>query len=321
MEQAILIAVVIPCYRTGKRAVEVARQCLRFADAVICVDDNCPSQTGQCIRDAALGPTVVVLQHSENKGVGAATKSGIQYAIKHGYDVIVKLDSDGQMDPERIPALIKPLLSGKAQLCKGNRFTDVDSIAGMPIVRLIGNIGLGFMTKLSTGYWELFDPTNGFLALTAETAKSIQLHKTDNRYFFETDLLFRCGLYDIVVVDIPMLSIYQDEVSSLRPAKELIHFSCKHLQVLFKRIFYQYFLLDFNPGSIELIGGALAAVASFLIACNSLYSNLRYDQATPIGTQTAFLASIFIAVQLLLGFISYDAAVRPMLRRIKATLL
>lgn len=314
-------AAVMPCYRTSTQAVKLAQKCLQFVDLVICVDDSCPQHTGTKISAANLGPQVVVLKHSTNQGVGGATKTGISFALAHGYNIIIKLDSDGQMNPENIPRLIKPLLTGKAQLCKGNRFTNLESMSGMPTLRLIGNIGLGFLTKLSTGYWELFDPTNGFIALSADTAQLVRLDKTDDRYFFETDLLFRCGLADIVICEIAMPSSYNGEISSLRPERELIRFSRKHLQILAKRIFYQYFLLDFNPGSIELVGGLCAATLSLVIALKSIFNNINYNQATPAGTQTLFLALTFIAVQLLLGFVSYDAATRPVLRRIKSTFL
>ena len=85
----------------------------------------------------------------------------------------------------------------------------------MPIVRIIGNIGLGFITKLSTGYWELFDPTNGFIAIRSEVLNEISLEKIDNGYFFETDLLFRCSLSNILISEIPMDAVYASEKSSL----------------------------------------------------------------------------------------------------------
>jgi len=115
-------------------------------------------------------------------------KSGFIYALKFNPEIVIKIDSDGQMDPVLIPKLIEPLLEGTSELTKGNRFTNPKSIKKMPIIRIIGNIGLGFITKLSTGYWELFDPTNGFIAFKASTLKKIRLKKTDDRYFFESDL-------------------------------------------------------------------------------------------------------------------------------------
>ena len=104
------------------------------------------------------------------------------------------------MDPNYIPNITKPIIEGNAEFVKGNRFKSLEMIQKIPKVRLFGNLGLSFLTKLSTGYWELFDPTNGFIAFSSSTIKKINLYKVDNRYFFETDLLFRCGIYNYMIL-------------------------------------------------------------------------------------------------------------------------
>ena len=77
----------------------------------------------------------------------------------------MKVDGDGQMDPAEIPSLVAPVLSGEADYVKGNRFWELEGLAAMPAARLVGNAVLSFVTKFSTGYWNVFDPTNGFTAL------------------------------------------------------------------------------------------------------------------------------------------------------------
>ena len=124
----------------------------------------------------------------------------------------------------------------------------------MPKIRIAGNLGLSFLNKLSTGYWELFDPTNGFIAFKVSALERVRLDKVDNRYFFESDLLFQSALAQITFSQLPMKSVYGDEISSLRPMKEIRQIAGKHLINFFKRLVYQYFLLDFNAGSLELLG-------------------------------------------------------------------
>lgn len=99
--------------------------------------------------------------------------AGYREAIKDGADIIVKIDGDGQMDPALLPKIIFPLLKGRADYAKGNRFYDLAHIRRMPTVRLIGNAGLSLISKLSTGYWQTFDPTNGYTAIDARVADSI----------------------------------------------------------------------------------------------------------------------------------------------------
>lgn len=308
---------VIPCYRTTTTAALVAKKCLEFVDLVVCVDDCCPDRTGDCIESLINDERLKVIRHQRNKGVGGATKSAIRYAIDMNVDIIVKLDSDGQMDPDLIPDLMMPLLDGKADMCKGNRFTDLDVVVSMPLVRLLGNTCLSFLTKISTGYWELFDPTNGFLALTIKTANRIQLDKLDDRYGFETDLLFRCGIHDLVIAEMPMKAIYADEVSSLNPYREVYRLAIRHVTIGFKRILYQYIILDFNPGSLSMLLGLAFGTVAFMVGIRSLVKGVLTGVPTPLGTQTIFLACFIIAVNLIIAFVFYDSTQRPLVRRIK----
>ena len=159
------ICTIIPCYKTPKKVLNVVRQCLEYSDLVICIDDFCPFKSGDQIEKNFKTEKLVILRHMRNKGVGGAMKTGIKFALEKNVDILVKIDSDGQMPPYLIPELVKPIIEGKAEVTKGNRFRNPGVLFKMPKVRLIGNIGLGFLTKLSTGYWELFDPTNGFIAI------------------------------------------------------------------------------------------------------------------------------------------------------------
>ena len=156
-----VIAVVIPCYRVTKHVLEVIAKIGAEVSAIFAVDDCCPDASGDFITENCNDARVVVLRNPENMGVGGATLTGYRAAIEAGADVIVKIDGDGQMDPSLIPAFIAPIIEGEADYTKGNRFFDLEEIRAMPKTRLLGNAVLSFATKLSSGYWNLFDPTNG----------------------------------------------------------------------------------------------------------------------------------------------------------------
>ena len=188
----------------------------------------------------------------------------------------------------------------------------------MPTLRFIGNFSLSFLTKLSTGYWELFDPTNGFIAINSSTLNLFNLNKIDNRYFFETDILFRCSINDIVVKEIAMEAKYGDETSNMYPIAEIPNFLIKHILIFHKRILYSYFIYDFNPGSISLVISFLLGIVSILFGGFYYYRGMLNEVQTPTGIQTLFLAMVFISSQFLTNFIYYDVTQRPLFRKLRS---
>ena len=227
------LAAVIPCYRVGSRVADVLRAIGPEVWRIYCVDDGCPEGSGSAVKQAAASdPRICLITHEHNQGVGAAVITGYQQALTDGAEIIIKLDGDGQMDPARIPELVDPLVRGEADYVKGNRFFHLEGLKSMPWARLVGNAGLSFLSKLSTGYWNLFDPTNGYTAIHASLLSVLPLEKVSRRYFFESDLLFRLATLRAVVADVPMEARYADEGSCLRPLRALIEFPLLHLRNL-----------------------------------------------------------------------------------------
>ena len=252
-----LIVIVIPCYRVTSYILDVIARIGDEVSTIFAVDDCCPDGSGDFITKNCTDSRVVVLRNPHNLGVGGAVLTGIVPQLNAGAKVIVKIDGDGQMDPRLISVFIAPILAGEADYTKGNRFFDLEGIRDMPKIRLFGNAVLSFMTKLSSGYWNLFDPTNGYTAIHADVARHLPFEKISRRYFFETDMLFRLNTLRAVVVDVPMDARYGDEVSSLKISKILSEFLFKHVRNFSKRIFYNYYLRDMSLASIELPLGLL----------------------------------------------------------------
>ena len=237
--------------------------------------------------------------------------------FKQDIEIVVKLDADGQMNPDLIPELIKPIIEGTSEASKGNRFTSIDHILSMPKTRIAGNLGLSFLNKLSTGYWELFDPTNGFIAFKISALERVRLDKVDNRYFFESDLLFQSALAQITFSQLTMRSIYGDEISSLSPMKEIRRFAVKHLINFMKRLVYQYFLLDFNAGSLELLGSFAGLTATIILSVKIFIAGFLYNQYATPGEAGLFIILSIITLQLLIAFLYYDSTQQPLLRLLK----
>ena len=301
-----LVAVVIPCYRVISHVLDVIDRIGREVNVIYVVDDCCPDGSGEFVERTCTDPRVRVVRHAENQGVGGAVLTGYECAVRDGADVIVKIDGDGQMDPKLLPRFVDPILRGEADYTKGNRFFNLDDVRAMPKVRLVGNAGLSFMAKISTGYWNLFDPTNGYTAIHARVAAAIPREKLAKRYFFETDLLFRLNTLQAVVIDIPMKAVYADEKSNLSVSKVLPEFFVRHLGNFAKRIFYGYFLRDFSLASIELLASILLLGFGIGFGYHHWALAIESGVSTPVGTVMLAALTTLLGVQFGLGFLAFD---------------
>lgn len=305
------IAVVIPSYRVTRHILDVIQAIGPQVKHIYVVDDCCPDGSGQFVRQHCRDERVVVLEHSVNQGVGGAVMSGYSAAIAAGASVIVKIDGDGQMDPGLIPQFVAPILAGQADYTKGNRFFDLEQIGAMPPLRLFGNAVLSLMTKLSSGYWDLFDPTNGYTAIHADAARHLPFKKISRRYFFESDMLFRLNTLHAVVLDVPMDARYGDEVSNLRISQVVSEFLAKHTRNFFKRLFYNYYLRNMSLASIELPLGVAMLLFGTLFGAWHWLKSAQDDVATPAGTVMLSAMPVLMGIQLILAFLAYDIASVP----------
>ena len=305
------IGVVIPCYRVIAHVGDVIARVGPEVAAIYCVDDACPDSSGDWIEANVRDPRVVVLRNAQNQGVGGAVMAGYRQAIEDGMDVIVKIDGDGQMDPALVTAFVTPILRGDADYTKGNRFWDLREIGRMPLIRRLGNLGLSFMAKASTGYWDTFDPTNGYTAIHSSVAARLPYSAISRRYFFETDLLFRLNTLRAVVIDVPMDAHYGEEVSNLRVGQVLGEFLVKHVRNAGKRIAYNYFLRDFSVASLELMTGSALVAFGLLFGSWHWWRSTHLGYGTPIGTVMIATVALVSGLQFLLAFVSYDISLVP----------
>ncbi|MXN29785.1 glycosyltransferase [Delftia sp. CH05] len=298
------IAVAIPCYKVTQHVLGVIHAIGPEVEAIYAVDDACPVGSGRFIEEHNTDPRVRVLYNPENRGVGGAIVTAYKAAIADGMEIVVKIDGDGQMDPSLLPLFVRPLLRKQADYTKGNRFYRPESVQDMPPVRLFGNAVLSFMTKLSCGYWNVMDPTNGYTAVRTCVLAELPLDKLENRYFFETDMLFRLNTVRAVVKDVPMDSVYADEESNLKIGKVLPEFLRKHASRLWRRYVYNYLVRDFNIGTIYSLSGTL------LVLLGTLFGLWHWigSGSHPATSGTVMLAAlpIIIGIQCLIAFLHYD---------------
>jgi glycosyltransferase involved in cell wall biosynthesis len=301
------VAMVIPAYNVERNIKSVLHGVPSYIKHIIVVDDASPDSSADLVAATAKKDRrIILIRHAENQGVGGAMVTGFRKAFELGAKIVVKLDGDGQMDPDYIPALITPLIEGKADYVKGNRFRDFHSLQQMPLPRRVGNLGLSFLTKAATGYWNIFDPTNGFFAARAEVLAQLPLDKIDRRYYFETSMLANLYLIGAVVMDVPIPARYRNETSNLSIRRALFEFPFKLLGTLFRRILLKYYIYDFSMISLYLL------VSVPLLLFGGIFGSIKWvsyaSRGIPAPTGTVMLPTlcVILGIQFLLSAIDID---------------
>jgi len=304
------VFVVMPAYNEAGHIAGVIRAIPPFVDGIIVVDDASSDRTGDVVNQLQQ-KNLQLIRHDRNLGVGAATITGYRKALDEGADIVVKLDSDGQMDPQQIQKLVRPLTEGAADYAKGFRFQDRESIRRIPKLRLIGNLALSYLVKMASGYWNIFDPTNGFTAIHKTALSMLNLDRISAGYYFETDML--CSLYQIqaVVEDVPLFTRYADEQSKLNPFKALLQFPPRLCCSFLRRILWRYYVRDFSPFSLLFLTGSVLMLFGVLFGLIKWYHGILTGIATPTGTVMLAVVPLFVGFQMFLQAIILDVNAVP----------
>jgi glycosyltransferase involved in cell wall biosynthesis len=306
------IATIIPAYRVEQNIENVLAALPSYIKHVIVVDDASPDSTADRVALIAKKDIrVTLIRHPQNQGVGGAMISGFRKAMELGAQIAVKLDGDGQMDAAHIPALVTPLINGKADYVKGNRFRDFVSLQKMPWIRRVGNLGLSFLTKAATGYWTIFDPTNGFFAVRTEILEQLPLEKIDRRYFFETSMLANLYLINAFVMDVPIPARYGNETSSLSIRRSLIEFPAKLFRTFLRRILLKYYIYDFSITSLYIITGIPLLLFGLVFGTIKWIQYASQNIPAPTGTVMLPTLSVILGIQILLSAVEIDMKSAP----------
>lgn len=307
-----ILSAVIPCYNVAKHIEAVVSHLPEEISNIIAVNDCSVDDTESILlRLQAQTTKLVYVKHEVNQGVGGAMLTGFKKSLELHSDITIKMDGDNQMDSSYIHELIKPITDNEADFTKGNRFRDFSALKTMPLSRRLGNLGLSFCIKAASGYWNIFDPNNGFIAIKNETLRSIDLAKLHKRYFFESSLLIELYYTNAVVHEIPMKANYGDELSGLSITKAFFQFPPKLLKALIRRIILKYFLFDFNIASVYILFGLP------LVMIGAIYGGVNFvkyaSQHIPAPTGTVVIPTLLITLgfQLLLSAVNFDIANYP----------
>lgn len=302
---AAILAVVIPAYNAESSIAAVLDAIPEWVRHVVVVSDGSTDNTSATVRRVA-SERVHLIEHTRNQGVGAAMLTGYDAALALGAEVIVKIDADGQMDPAAISVLARPVLQGEADYSKGNRFIHARELAAMPLHRRIGNAALSFLAKVASGYWPVFDVTNGYTAIHSSVLAALDRNAIARDFFFETSLLIELGRARAVVQDVYLPARYLGEKSSLSARRAAARFPLRLVRATARRLVLQYFIRDFTAVSLYLLVGSLLVLFGTVWGTWHWIVSVQAAVAATTGTVMLAVLPLILGMQLLLQAVALD---------------
>lgn len=303
------VAAVVPAYREELMIARVVETMPPYIDHIVIVDDCSPDDTSGAAERIG-DPRVTVIRHEVNQGVGGAIITGHRAALELGSDVNVIMAGDAQMDPQYLPPLLDKVTDEGYGFAKANRFYSPESFGGMPGHRVFGNIVLSFMTKLASGYWNLFDPQNGYTAIRTDVVRRLPLDRIAKRYSFENDLLTHLNILQIAAVDVPIPAVYGEEVSSIKLRRVIPELLNRLTVGFWTRIWYRYVLWSFSPIALLLFLGLI--LFAFGVAV-SIWLVFQIAASVIATAATVMLAALplMIGTQMLISALQLDIQATP----------
>ncbi|WP_254765131.1 glycosyltransferase family 2 protein [Natrinema marinum] len=295
------VGVVVPSYNEEEFVGNVIDTVPSYVDRIYAIDDCSNDDTWTEIRrhaakmngcasvasadghapvskaetDAGFDRRVVPIRHEENRGVGGVIKTGYLRAREDELDITAVLAGDGQMDPRHLPRLLDPIVDGAADYTKGNRLIAKEYRTDMPRFRLYGNAILTHLTRISSGYWKVMDPQNGYTAISLGALERLPIEDLYEYYGYPNDLLVKLNADEMRVADVPMPAVYGDEESTIRYPSYVRKVSVLLARNFLWRVSVRYVERDFNPKEPLYTAAFIAAAIGTLGGLRTLLSEHR----------------------------------------------
>jgi glycosyltransferase involved in cell wall biosynthesis len=251
------LAVVIPAFNAEATIQAVIAAIPACVDRIVIVNDASVDDTRARIAKS-LDPRIILIDHDRNQGVGGAMVTGFKEALELKSELIAKIDADGQMDPRYLDRFARVAIHHRCDYVKANRFGHLEALPAMPRVRLAGNLIMTFLTKFASGYWNVFDPQNGYVLITRTMLKRLDLERIDRSYFFENSMLINLNIVRARIGEIYLPAQYNREQSSMVIRRILLAFPGKLLRGFGYRIYHKYVFRSLSPFALLFLFGLLA---------------------------------------------------------------
>jgi len=305
MRESLKYCVILPAYNVGRHLATVVSRIPDWVDGIIVVDDASTDDT-LSVAESLADARVLVCHHDKNRGVGGAMATGFRAALGGGYDVAIKMDADDQMDAAELPTLVRPIELGMADYVKGNRFRRTGRPSAMPRARWFGNIVLSFLTKVASGYWHVFDPQCGFIAITAPTLRRLKLDRIATDYFFENDMLIRLNVVDARVVDVDTSSLYGDESSNVSIGRVSWTFPPRLVRGFLWRFVRRHLINDFGLVGFLAMFGSVFTLFGVIFGLYHWYLSSTSGIPATTGTVMIAVVPLILGIQMLLQALSLE---------------
>jgi len=240
------IGVVIPAYNEEKLIRITVDGIPPYVSRIFVINDASTDSTAQ-VLESIKDPRLHVITHEINQGVGAAILHGYKRALKENMDLIVVMGGDNQMNPDQLPKLLMPIIQGKADYTKGNRLLSKEFRGGMSKWRLFGNSVLTMINKISSGYWHIMDPQNGYTAISRKALSGIDIDTLFTYYGYCNDMLVKLNTFGFRTMDVTMPARYGQEKSSIKYSKFMFRVSGMLFRKFLWRLKMKYMILSFHP--------------------------------------------------------------------------
>jgi glycosyltransferase involved in cell wall biosynthesis len=243
------IAVVVPCYNEETQIEHVIQTMPEYVDQIVVVDDSSKDKTVEVIENLTKADSKIkLIKEKQNRGCGGALATGYIWARDNGFDVVVRMDGDDQMDPSELKLLLDPVVSGETDYAKGNRLFTGEAFEMIPKSRYFGNAILTLLTKIASGYWHVADSQSGYTAMNKNILKTLDWRFMYTRYGQPNHLLIMLNVLNFRVRDVPVKPIYGiGEKSGIKVKKVIFTISWLLFKNFLWRMKEKYLIRDFHP--------------------------------------------------------------------------
>ncbi len=286
------VCVVVPAYNEWTQIGRVIETVPDFVDRIVIVDDVSTDGTPDVVKwYQGKNGKVELIRHETNQGCGGALATGYKWARDNGFDIAVRMDGDGQMAPDDLPALIEPVAAGCADYAKGNRLFTGEAYKKIPKARYFGNAFLSLLTKIASGYWHVADFQSGYTALNSRVLKTIDWDLMYKRFGQPNDLLVRLNVYNFRVADIPVKPVYNiGEKSKMNLFTVVFTIGWLLLKMFFWRMKEKYVIRDFHPLIFFYALGGLFGFMTLVLFVRLFWVWYLIGQIPPINALAAMFS-------------------------------